>query len=74
MKEKYYDRAFSEATVIEVIDEILKTETLEHLEIDDQMMVIDLVADSIRRYKSKEVEKFLNEMDNHYNNKKLSDL
>lgn len=65
---------FSEATVIEVIDEILKTETLEHLEIDDQMMVIDLVADSIRRYKSKEVEKFLNEMDNHYNNKKLSDL
>ena len=38
------------------------------------MMVIDLVADSIRRYKSKEVEKFLNEMDNHYNNKKLSDL
>ena len=65
---------FSEATVIEVIDEILKTETLEHLEIDDQMMVIDLVADSIRRYNSKEVEKFLNEMDNHYNNKKLSDL
>ena len=33
---------FSEATVIDVIHEILNTETLDHLEIDDQMMVIDI--------------------------------
>ena len=33
--------AFNEVTLIEVIDEIMKTETLENLSIEDQMMVID---------------------------------
>lgn len=65
---------FSETTMMEVIDEILNATALDHLATEDQMMVLDLVADSIRRYKAKEVKNFLNEMDNHYNNKKLSDL
>tara|TARA_Y100000401_G_scaffold96111_1_gene83067 strand:- start:539 stop:748 length:210 start_codon:yes stop_codon:yes gene_type:complete len=65
---------FSESNVLEVIQEIINTETLEHLSVDDQMMILNLISDAIRRYKAKEVEKFLNEMDNHYTNKKLSDL
>tara|TARA_A100001201_G_C4093073_1_gene202796 strand:- start:1806 stop:2015 length:210 start_codon:yes stop_codon:yes gene_type:complete len=65
---------FSETNMIEIVDEILNTSALDHLSVEDQMMVLDLIADSIRRYKAKEVQNFLNEMDNHYNNKKLSDL
>ena len=64
---------FNEASLIQVIDEIMKTETLDHLSVEDQMMVIDLVTDSIKRYKGIEVNKFLNEMDTHYR-KNLSDL
>tara|TARA_Y100000114_G_C11759698_1_gene328859 strand:- start:1405 stop:1611 length:207 start_codon:yes stop_codon:yes gene_type:complete len=64
---------FNEASLIQVIDEIMKTETLDHLSIEDQMMVIDLVTDSIKRYKGIEVNKFLDEMDTHYR-KNLSDL
>ena len=65
---------FSESSLMQVIQEVMNTETLDHLSIEDQMLVLDLIADSIRRYKHVEVNKFLNEMDNHYNNKKLSDL
>lgn len=65
--------AFNEVTLMEVIDEIMRTETIDHLSIEDQMMVIDLVADSIRRYKGKETSKFIEEMDTHYR-KNLSDL
>lgn len=65
---------FSESSLMQVIQEVMNTETLDHLSIEDQMVVLDLIADSIRRYKHVEVNKFLNEMDNHYNNKKLSDL
>ena len=63
---------FNEASLIQVIDEIMKTETLDHLSVEDQMMVIDLVTDSIKRYKGIEVNKFLDEMDTHYR-KNLSD-
>ena len=65
--------AFNEVTLMEVIDEIMKTETIDHLSIEDQMLVIDLVAYSIRRYKGKETSKFIEEMDEHYR-KNLSDL
>ena len=71
---------FNESSLIQVIDEIMSTETLDHLSIEDQMMVIDLVADSLRRYKSIEVKNFLDEMDRHHEEKKkgysynLSDL
>ena len=64
---------FNEVTLMEIIDEIMNTELLDHLSIEDQMMVIDLVADSIRRYKGKETSKFIEEMDAHYR-KNLSDL
>ena len=64
---------FNEASLIQVIDEIMKTETLDHLSVEDQMMVIDFVTDSIKRYKGIEVNKFLDEMDTHYR-KNLSDL
>jgi hypothetical protein len=65
--------AFNEVTLMEVIDEIMQTETIDHLSIEDQMLVIDLVSDSIRRYKGKETSKFIEEMDEHYRTK-LSDL
>jgi hypothetical protein len=64
---------FNEVTLMEIIDEIMNTELLDHLSIEDQMMVIDLVTDSIRRYKGKETSKFIEEMDEHYR-KNLSDL
>lgn len=64
---------FNEVTLMEIIEEIMNTELLDHLNIEDQMMVIDLVADSIRRYKGKETSKFIEEMDEHYR-KNLSDL
>ena len=65
---------FNETTMIQIIEEIVNTQQLDHLSIEDQMMVLDLVADSLRRYKGIELNKFLTEMDDHYNNKKLSDL
>jgi len=71
---------FNEATLIKVVEEIMNTETLDHLSVEDQMMVIDLIADSLRRYKGIEVQNFLDEMDKHYEEKKkgysynLSDL
>lgn len=64
---------FNEASLMQVIEEVMNTETLDHLSIEDQMMVIDLIADSIRRYKSVEMNKLLNELDEHYRTK-LSDL
>ena len=71
---------FNEATLVKVVEEVMNTETLDHLSIEDQMMVIDLVADSLKRYKSIEIKNFLDEMDEEYENKKknyrynLSDL
>lgn len=65
---------FNEATVMEVINEIMNTETLDHLSIEDQMMVLNLVSDSVRRYKAIELNNLLDELDSTYNNKKLSDL
>ena len=60
---------------IEVIDEIMQTDVLDHLSIEDQMMVLYLIADSMRRYKGKETSKFLNELDDHFKiRKNLSDL
>jgi hypothetical protein len=63
---------FNEATMIKVIDEIMNTDLLDHLSVEDQMMVIDLVADSLRRYKGIEVKNFLDEMDKEFANKKKS--
>ena len=60
---------FNESTMIQVVEEIMNTETIDHLSIEDQMMVIDLVADSIKRYKGIEVKKFLDEMDKEFEKK-----
>ena len=71
---------FNEAILIKVVEEVMNTETLDHLSIEDQMMVIDLIADSLRRYKGIEIQNFLDEMDKHHEEKKkgysynLSDL
>ena len=71
---------FNEGHLIKVVEEIMNSETLDHLSIEDQMMVIDLIADSLRRYKGIEVQNFLDEMDKHHAEKKkrysynLSDL
>ena len=47
---------------------------MQNLSIEDQMMVLTLVADSIKRYKAIELNNLLDELDSTYNNKKLSDL
>ena len=68
---------FNEATMFEVIQEILDTENLDHLSVEDQMMVLDTVADSIKRYKAKEVDNILKDIHQDYIRKKsekLSDL
>ena len=64
---------FNEGILYDVIGEIMNTENIDHLSIEDQMMVLDLVADSIRRYKAIELNNLLNELDEHYSDK-LSDL
>jgi len=71
---------FNESSMMTIVDEILKTETLDHLSIEDQMMVIDLVCDCLKRYKGLETKHFLDEIDEEYQKKKenyrynLSDL
>ena len=65
---------FNEATVFDVIQEVINTEHLDHLSIEDQMLVLDLVADSIKRYKAIELDVFLNNVHDEYKRKKLSDL
>jgi hypothetical protein len=64
---------FNEATMFDVIQEVMNTEHLDHLSIEDQMLVLDIVADSIKRYKAIELDLFLNDVHKEYN-KKLSDL
>ena len=64
---------FNEATMFDVIQEVLNTEQLDHLSIEDQMLVLDIVADSIKRYKAIELNQLLTELDTHYSDK-LSDL
>ena len=65
---------FKEAILFEVIEEVMATETLDHLSLEDQMMVFDLVANCIKRYKGIELKQFLDDMDDEYKRKKLSDL
>ena len=65
---------FNEATVFEVIQEVMNTEALDHLSIEDQMLILDMVADSIKRYKAIELNNLLKELDDHYKQEKLSDL
>lgn len=71
---------FKEAIAMEIIQEVMHTETLDHLSIEDQMMVLDLVVDCLKRYKGIELKNFLDEMDEHHKEKKrnyrynLSDL
>ncbi len=65
---------FNEATMFDVIQEVMNTEQLDHLSIEDQMLVLDIVADSIKRYKSIELDLFLNGVHDEYKRKKLSDL
>jgi len=64
---------FNEATVFEVIQEVMNTEALDHLSIEDQMLILDMIADSIKRYKAIELNNLLTELDEHYSDK-LSDL
>lgn len=64
----------NEATVFEVIQEVMNTEALDHLSIEDQMLILDMVADSIKRYKAIELNNLLKELDDHYKQEKLSDL
>ena len=65
---------FNEATAFDVIQEIINTEQLDHLSVEDQMLVLDLVADSIKRYKAIELDVFLNDVHDEYKRTKLSDL
>lgn len=62
---------FNEATLFEVINEIMNTETIDHLSVEDQLLVMDLVADSIKRYKALELNELLQELDEHYKNELL---
>jgi hypothetical protein len=65
---------FNEATMFDVIQEVMNTEQLDHLSIEDQMLILDIVADSIKRYKAIELDLFLNGVHDEYKRKKLSDL
>lgn len=71
---------FKESIAMQVIQEIMNTENLDHLSIEDQMLVLDLIVDSCKRYKGIELKNFLDEIDEEYQKKKenykynLSDL
>ena len=65
---------FNEATMFDVIQQVINTEQLDHLSIEDQMLVLDIVADSIKRYKTIELDVFLNDVHDEYKREKLSDL
>ena len=65
---------FNEALSFQVIQDVLNTENLDHLSIEDQMLVLDTIADAIKRYKAKELDSFLNNVHDEYKRKKLSDL
>jgi len=65
---------FNETTMFDVIQEVMNTEQLDHLSIEDQMLILDIVADSIKRYKSIELDLFLNDVHDEYKRTKLSDL
>ena len=65
---------FNETLSFQVIQDVLNTENLDHLSIEDQMLVIDTISDAIKRYKAKELDSFLNDVHDEYKRTKLSDL
>ena len=69
----------NEETIMEVLEDLMNNGAIEDYETDEQMHIIELVAEGIRKYHTKELDYFLEELhkDYHYIDKKrrnLSDL
>tara|TARA_R110002051_G_scaffold317483_1_gene398677 strand:- start:406 stop:612 length:207 start_codon:yes stop_codon:yes gene_type:complete len=64
----------NEETIMEVLADVMNGGQLENFEVDEQMFIIELITDSIRKYHSKELDTFLENLHKDYKKDKLSDL
>lgn len=64
----------NEETIMEVLADVMNEGQLENFEIDEQMYIIELITGSIRKYYSKELDNFLEDLHKDYKKDKLSDL
>ena len=64
----------NEETIMEVLADVMNGGQLENFEIDEQMYIIELITDCIRKYHSKELDTFLENLHRDYKKDKLSDL
>jgi hypothetical protein len=65
---------FNEAMMFDILQEVMNTENFDHLSVEDQILVLDTIADAIKKYKAKELDSFLNGVHDEYRRNKLSDL
>ena len=69
----------NEETIMEVLADLMNGGSIEDYETDEQMHIIELVAEGIRKYHAKELDYFLEELHNDYHHvdkkrRNLSDL
>ncbi|QDP61643.1 MAG: hypothetical protein Unbinned8261contig1001_16 [Prokaryotic dsDNA virus sp.] len=64
----------NEETIMEVIADLMNGGQLENFDIDAQMVVVELISTGIRKYHTKELDKFLEGLHRDYHKDKLSDL
>ena len=63
----------NEETIMEVLADLMNGSALEEYETEDQMYIIELISEGIRKYHTKELDKFLEEVHkDYYNNKRKS--
>ena len=62
----------NEETIMDVLADLMNGSALEEFDKEDQMYIIELISEGIRKYHAKELDKFLEDLhkDYHYNKKK----
>ena len=65
----------SEDTIMKICAEILNNNKLEDLEVDQQLEVLEIISDAIKRYHALELDTYLTELEKYFNaDTKLSNL
>ena len=66
----------NEETIMEVLADLMNGGAIEDYETEEQMHIIELISEGIRKYHAKELDKFLDGLHNDYytKNRNSSDL
>jgi len=64
----------NEETIMEVLADVMNGGQLENFDTDAQMIVIELISESIRKYHAKELDAFLEDLHKDYKKDNFPDL